>query len=176
MSSHEALNLQDISVEDENAQLYLVIGNIVKSKIDRSAVGFVDSENYMLRGISPGPEPRPRSSSLTGYNVNKSQQSDVDFDNMLVLRENVRCLALPAGADVIDVSSTTCARVMSFHSFFCTCNISCCCMCDYLSSPDCDACFHKLCVRFATNVCQKNTEAPPPVTLDNDKVSSYSQS
>uniref|UniRef100_A0A6P7GN99 Protein kinase C delta type-like n=1 Tax=Diabrotica virgifera virgifera TaxID=50390 RepID=A0A6P7GN99_DIAVI len=35
---------------------------------------------------------------------------------------------------------------------------------------DCHACFHNFCLKFCKqHVCQKNTEALPPVTLDYDK-------
>lgn len=76
------------------------------------------------------------------------------------------CVSIPATV------STNCARTMSFHALFCTCKISCCCMCGSLCSPDCHACFHSLCVRFAANyVCQRNTDVLQPVTLNHDKVS-----
>lgn len=143
---------------------------ITKSKLDGKTVGYVDSENYMLRGISPGPEPRTRSSSLTGCNGNKPPQTDVDLD-MLYLRETVRCLATTEAGIGPDVSATTCARVMSFHALFCTCNMSCCCMCGSVCSPDCHACFHKLCARITTTVCQKNGEPLPRLAVDTDKVS-----
>lgn len=168
MNNQECTNLQDAT---SGAHVVHKIRSIIaKSKLDNKTVGFVDSENYMLRGISPGPEPRTRSSSLTGYSASKPPQSDVDLD-MLCLRETVRCLATTEAGIGPDVSATTCARVMSFHTLFCTCNMSCCCMCGSLCSPDCHACFHKLCARITTTVCQKNTEHLPRLAVDNDKVS-----
>lgn len=126
------------------------------------AVVNIDAENYMMRGISPGPEPRPRSFSLTGC----LKQPEVDLERFVV-RETSNSLAPAADPE----AATSCARTLSFHALLCSCQMSCCCMCGSLCSPDCHACFHKICVRFATNfVCQKNTEVLPPVTLDHDKV------
>lgn len=69
-------------------------------------------------------------------------------------------------------TSTSCARTLSFHELLCTCHMSCCCMCGSLCSPDCHACFHSLCVRFAANyVCQRKSDVLPPATLNHDKVS-----
>lgn len=138
-----------IEVEQADIAQYYLNG----TKLDRT-VGFVDSENYMLRGISPGPESRPRSSSLTGCNVNK-----------IALRESVRCLA-----DAVD-ASTTCARVLSFHSMFCSCTLSCCCMCGTLCLPDCHGCYHKVCSHAAPGPCQKNPDPTARATVDTDKVS-----
>lgn len=178
MSNQETPDLQDAAASGTQV-VHTIRSIITKSKLDNNkTVGFVDSENYMLRGISPGPESRDRSSSLTGYNGSSkpSSQTDVDLD-MLYLRETMRCFATTttssteAGIEP-DVSSTSCARVMSFHTLFCTCNMSCCCMCGSLCSTDCRACFHKVCASFTTTVCQKNGEPLPKLTVDNEKVSS----
>lgn len=174
MSNQETADLQDTA--SGTHVLHTIRSILAKSKLDSKTVGFVDSENYMLRGISPGPEPRARSSSLTGYNGNnKPSETDVDLD-MLYLRETMRCLSgtttTEAGIEP-DVSATTCARVMSFHTFFCTCNMSCCCMCGSLCSTDCRACFHKICARYTTSICQKNGESQPKLTVDNEKVSEF---
>lgn len=165
-------NIQDAA---SGAHVVHTIRSIItKTKLDSKTVGFVDSENYMLRGISPGPESRTRSSSLTGNNASKSPQADVDLD-MLCLSETMKCLTTTETEAGIspDVSTTTCARVMSLHTLFCTCNISCCCMCGSLCSPDCHACYHKLCARITTTACHKNGEPLPKFAVDNDKVSTY---
>lgn len=133
------------------------------------AVVNIDAENYMMRGVSPGPESRPRSFSLTGFNVTKPQPQDVDLDRF-VLRETSSSLAPAADAD----ASSYCARTLSFHGLLCSCQMSCCCMCGSLCSADCHACFHKICVRFATNyVCQKNNELLSTATLSQEKVSHF---
>lgn len=135
------------------------------------AVVNIDAENYMMRGISPGPEPRPRSFSLTGYNAAKPQPQDVDLDRFVV-RETSSSLAPAADAD----ASSYCARTWSFHALLCSCQLSCCCMCGSLCSPDCHACFHKVCVRFSTGYsCQESNEVLPTITLDQDKVSVHLQ-
>lgn len=172
MSNQETPDLQDAA--SGTHVVHTTIRSILtKSKLDNKTVGFVDSENYMLRGISPGPEQRDRSSSLTGYNGSKPSQTDVDLD-MLYLRETMRCLATTEAGIEPDVSATSCARVMSFHTFFCTCNMSCCCMCGSLCSTDCLACFHKVCASFTTSVCQKNGEPPlPRLAVDNEKVRKF---
>lgn len=172
MNNQESSDYQDAA--SGTHVVHTIRSILAKSKLDNKTVGFVDSENYMLRGISPGPEPRARSSSLTGYNGNKPSETDVDLD-MLYLRETMRCLATTETGIEPDVSATTCARVMSFHTFFCTCNMSCCCMCGSLCSTDCRACFHKVCARFTTIICQKNGEPLPRLTVDSEKVSFNSQ-
>ncbi|KRT86539.1 hypothetical protein AMK59_2291, partial [Oryctes borbonicus] len=158
----------------------------------------IDSENYMLRGISPVPEQRSRSSySQTAFNLAKTQPLDMDLNmnmDMFVLRESGSSLATSttatatasattANANASSNSNTatdevlstagSCARILSFHSMICTCCVSCCCMCGSLCSPDCYACFHTLCTRFAANYsCQNDTNSTnvtPPVTLDSEK-------
>lgn len=162
----------------------------------------IDSENYMLRGVGMD-SPRSRSYSFNQQqqqvifkeNNKQQQQQIVDMD-MFYLREtgsslaghgtdnNVssmsvsstmpdnsviigNCVSIPAGV------TTSCARTMSFHALFCSCRMSCCCMCGSVCSPDCHSCFHSLCIRFAANyVCQRNSDVLQPITLNHDKVSS----
>lgn len=70
---------------------------------------------------------------------------------------------------VNDGVSDCCARVLSFHSLLCSCELSCCCKCGTLCSSDCHACFHNFCVRFFPKyVCQKDNDVLPPPTLDYD--------
>lgn len=71
-----------------------------------------------------------------------------------------------------DISSGGfCARILSFHSLLCSCELSCCCNCGPLCSSDCHACFHNFCLRFFPSyTCQKDNDALPPATLDYDKV------
>lgn len=126
----------------------------------------IDSENYMLRGISPAPEQRPRSFSLSGYTSNSKSQQEKDIDiDMLVLPDSTDTDVVP--------NSTYCARAISFHSLLCSCRMSCCCMCGILCSPDCHTCFHKLCVGFAANyACKKNADKPATLaTYSTEKVS-----
>lgn len=152
----------------------------------------IDSENYMLRGISPVPEQRSCSSycPTSAFNLAKTQTPDMDLNmnmDMFVLRETGSSLATTSsdantnanagnGTAADEVLSTgSCARILSFHSMICTCCVSCCCMCGSLCSPDCYACFHTLCTRFAANYsCQNDTNSAntiSPVTLDSEKVS-----
>lgn len=167
------------------------------------AVVNVDSENYMLRGIATD-SPRSRSYSFNNSGgqqqqhivFKEKQPVDLDMfyvrdassslagseaaavaaslgsvavthmpDNSLVLGN---CVSIPAGV------TTSCARTLSFHALFCSCRMTCCCMCGSLCSSDCHACFHSLCVRFATNyVCQRNNYVQLPATLNNDKVRNH---
>lgn len=142
-------------------------------------VGYVDSENYMLGGGVSRIHSvlRHIPSILTSYNVIKPQQSDVTVE-MPVVHDNNVVLLDPAVAayDTLDAASnTTCARVISGHAFFCTCNVSCCCMCGTFCSLDCHACFHKPCAHVTTTVCQKDADVQPRAAVDNDKVSPNSQ-
>lgn len=146
----------------------------------------IDSENYMLRGISPVPEQRSR------LNLSKAQTtSDMDLNmNMdkFVLRETGSSLATMStagnnanitngtNADEAGLSAaSSCARILSFHSMLCTCCVSCCCMCGSFCSLDCYACFHRLCTEFAANyACQNDsstTNHSGPATYDIEKVS-----
>lgn len=146
----------------------------------------IDSENYMLRGVGAGlgESSRGRSYSFTnGANKTPSASNNyhaataaskkvaderpVDMD-MFCVRETASSLGNVADGSA---ASSTCARTLSFHALLCTCYMSCCCMCGSLCSPDCHACFHSLCVRFAANyACQRNNEILPPATLNHEKV------
>lgn len=156
----------------------------------------IDSENYMLRGVGLGESSRGRSYSFTnGANKTPSTSNNyhaataavnvlsskkvaderpVDMD-MFCVRETASSLGNVADGSAASpvIASSTCARTLSFHALLCTCYMSCCCMCGSLCSPDCHACFHSLCVRFAANyVCQRNNEILPPATLNHEKVRS----
>lgn len=139
-------------------------------------VGYVDSENYMLGGGVSRIHSvlRHIPSILNNYNVIKPQPSDLTVDMPVVQDNNVVCLdPATAAYDTLDAASnTTCARVISGHAFFCTCNVSCCCMCGTFCSLDCHACFHKPCAHVTTTVCQKDEDVQPRVAVDTDKVSS----
>lgn len=64
-----------------------------------------------------------------------------------------------------------CARTLSFHSFLCTCQLSCCCMCDSLFPPDCDACLLGVCIHLTTtHLCQRTIDIFPTVFSLKDKV------
>lgn len=132
----------------------------------------IDSQNYMLH-VSNSSETRPRSFSFTNgatktntisnsrqlmehhYHANKSP---VDLD-MFCVRETVNSIAAavlacaprvqqpstsPSLAPNMGFDTQGCARPLSFHNLMCSCNITCCCMCATLCSPDCHACFHSL--------------------------------
>ncbi|KAF5287242.1 hypothetical protein FQR65_LT12286 [Abscondita terminalis] len=175
MNLQEVCEPQDVSSSEQTGMdsLYCRF-RVSDAKLSAPvAVVNIDAENYMMRGISPGPEPRQRSFSLTGYNVTKPQPQDVDLDKFVV-RETSSSLAPATDAD----ASSYCARTLSFHALLCSCQMSCCCMCASLCSPDCHACFHKICVRFATNyMCQKNNEVLTTATLNQDKpISEWSSS
>lgn len=67
-----------------------------------------------------------------------------------------------------------CARTLSFHSFLCTCQLSCCCMCDSLFPPDCDACLMGVCIHLTTtHLCQRTIDIFPTVFSLKDKVSLF---
>lgn len=136
----------------------------------------IDKENYMLRGVT-----------LNG--VTRSS-ADIDFDNFMVCEINSTLSTLTSASTAVTSRETVsldpnivdpddvvcdggfCARIVSFHRFLCSCELSCCCMCGSFCSSDCYACYHDMCARFAAkHVCLKNDDTPPPVTFDHDKVS-----
>lgn len=132
----------------------------------------IDSDNYMLRG---GEGPRPRSYSFTnGAPPRGSHHTTDDFHNhldldMFCVRETVSSLS---SVNKTSTSPGSCALTLSSHSLFCSCQLTCCCTCASICSPDCHACFHNACVRFAAeHACQRNSELLPPITLNRDKVS-----
>lgn len=118
----------------------------------------IDTENYMLRGVSPAPEPQQTPPAM------RSNRSDVDVE-MFVLRESASSLNGGGGGDagvVPEPSPSYCARPISVHGFLCSCHPTCCCTCASLCSPDCHACYHNVCARFAyVQGCQKVPGAPP---------------
>lgn len=133
----------------------------------------IDSQNYMLH-VSSSSETRPRSFSFTNgatksstisnsrqlmqhdYHANKNP---LDLD-MFCVRETVNSIAAavltcapkprppstsPSLAPNVGFHTQGCARPLSFHNLMCSCNLTCCCMCVTLCSPDCRACFHSIC-------------------------------
>lgn len=175
MSIQEHRETQDAAGADKSGK-YGVYYHFLVSDAKLHVVN-IDSENYMLRGITSGAEKRPGSMSfsggsagnhLPGYDARVKERDATEDLDMLVLRDVTASLETTTDGG----STSCCARVVSFHRLLCSCEISCCCMCGSLCSPDCHACFHKCCVRFATNhTCKKNSESLPPVTLNYDKVS-----
>lgn len=139
----------------------------------------IDKENYMLRGVTVSGVARG--------------SADVDLDNFMVCEINstlsTLTAAMPSTAiasretvsldpNIVDPDDDVvcdggfCARIVSFHRFLCSCELSCCCMCGSFCSSDCYACYHEMCTRFAAkHVCLRNDDTPPPVTFDHDKVS-----
>ncbi|XP_024081756.1 phosphatidylinositol 3-kinase regulatory subunit alpha isoform X2 [Cimex lectularius] len=143
----------------------------------------IDSENYMLSGSSSS---RPRSFSFTN-GVSKPPASNsyhettgnhLDLD-MFCLRETGSSIQLPvmtlcpviakppAPSQPIMTPTplaATCARTLSFHSHLCSCQMSCCCLCDSLCPPDCYACVQAVCVKFTgtyVNYHPQNELLPP---------------
>lgn len=133
----------------------------------------IDSENYMLH-VSNSSETRPRSFSFTNgatktstnsnsrqlmqhhYHANKNP---LDLD-MFCVRETVNSIAAavlasaprvqepstsPSLAPNVGFDTQGCARPLSFHNLMCSCNVTCCCMCGTLCSPDCRACSLSIC-------------------------------
>lgn len=145
----------------------------------------VDSANYMLGGASKiYSRLIHKPSASTNHNATKPQQSGAAVDMPVVydhveqtrLQQSFRWMdqAFWERASAIDDevdATTTCARVISCHAFFCTCNVSCCCMCGTFCSLDCHACFHKPCAHVTTTVCQKDADVQPRAAVDTDKVS-----
>jgi hypothetical protein len=156
----------------------------------------IDSENYMLH-VSKSSDTRPRSFSFTNgatktSTINSNRQlmkqhhankSPLDLD-MFCVRETVNSLAAAvlASAPIVQQSRSQspslapstgfdlqgCARPLSFHSLMCSCNLTCCCMCASLCSPDCHACFHSIC---DTHTFQKS-DVVPQLAVNKQTVSS----
>lgn len=129
-------------------------------------LSLIDSDNYMLRSCGLDVAVAAATAARTVAR---------DDDNT----------PPPSAAAAAPVQPTSCARTLSFHALFCSCHMSCCCMCGSLCSPDCHACFHSMCVRFAASyVCQRGggggnggagdlLQQQQPATLNHDKVSIY---
>jgi len=156
----------------------------------------IDSQNYMLH-VSNSSETRPRSFSFTNgatkiSTINNNRQlmqhhyhankSPLDLD-MFCIRETVNSLAAavlacaprvqqprtpsPSLAPNTGFDTQGCARPLSFHNLMCSCNLTCCCMCASLCSPDCHACFHSVC---DTHTFVKSNVVPQ-LTVNKQKVS-----
>lgn len=196
-SKHHMLsgNLSVVNIDSEN---YMLRGIGITSG---SAAESPRGRSYSFtNGANKTPTATGNTNTSNYHATSKKVAGDdrtVDMD-MFCLRETAS--SLPSGAtvvtDVLSLSpvggagagpivagsvaavaagsitaSTSCARTLSFHSLLCTCYMSCCCMCGSLCSPDCHACFHSLCVRYAANYfCQRNQEVLPPATLNHEKV------
>ncbi|KAJ8941429.1 hypothetical protein NQ318_016061 [Aromia moschata] len=133
----------------------------------------IDAENYMLRGIGRPVLPAPETAATSNGDMEhqgatsgpattqtNSVKKNCDTDIFWGWGSDV------AGGDGVDC----CARILSFHSILCSCEMSCCCKCVTLCSIDCHACFHNYCLRFFPNyLCQKDNDVLPPATLDYDK-------
>jgi hypothetical protein len=67
-------------------------------------------------------------------------------------------------------SSSSCAQTISLHQLLgqCSCRLTCCCMC--IAFPDCQACFHTICMAYSgIHPCKGNKEIVTP-TLNKEKV------
>nr|XP_023018059.1 phosphatidylinositol 3-kinase regulatory subunit alpha-like isoform X1 [Leptinotarsa decemlineata] len=130
----------------------------------------VDAENYMLRGIGrPAPMATQNSSA-------EEVDGEMDLQGTASLEQTTSGHKVRDGEIFWAAWGTTengvdcCARILSFHSLLCSCEITCCCKCGTLCSADCHACFHNYCLRFFPGyLCQKDNDVLPPVTLDYDK-------
>ncbi|XP_047101882.1 phosphatidylinositol 3-kinase regulatory subunit alpha [Schistocerca piceifrons] len=92
---------------------------------------------------------------------------NVDADNYMF---RPRSLSFTQASAPAPVPAAAVARTTSLHTLVCSCHLSCCCMCVSLSATDCHACFHNVCLRFASNhVCQRNNEILPPITHHKEK-------
>lgn len=140
----------------------------------------VDAENYMLRGIGrpanlPNQlQPLENSSATTAttpQDMATALASTSSGPTSYVFRDtDVFWDWGTNNNDSVDI----CARVYSYHHLLCSCNMTCCCNCFNLCSPDCHACLHNCCLRFSADYpCQKDNDSLPPVTLDYDKVSYF---
>ncbi|KAF4528664.1 hypothetical protein B566_EDAN017543 [Ephemera danica] len=72
-------------------------------------------------------------------------------------------------ANSAESSSSSCAQTISLHRLLgqCSCHLSCCCMCVYF--PECQACFHTVCIAYSANhPCKRNNQIPTP-TLNKEK-------
>lgn len=162
----------------------------------------VDPQNYMFRSGRENENcGRPRSFSFSDgavpsdlnyplkQDLATKQQSastnPLDF-NKFCVTETVNSLSPLETTDMVIVPYPTeeldsmtgdvlgCARTLSFHSFLCTCTLSCCCMCDSLFPPDCGACSLGVCVHLTmTQICQTTINIFPTVSMLKDKVCSY---
>lgn len=184
MSVNDNCSLDNITKEPGKDKMYRRLTAAADSKFSSLLpLVNIDAENYMLRGIG-----RPVSAAsqvLTASEAAAISDGDMDqqgtasdcgptqTNNSKVRADNFWGWGTDiAGGDGVDC----CARILSFHSLLCSCEMSCCCKCVNLCSIDCHACFHNYCLRFSPNyLCQKDSDILPPVTLEYDKVSSSYQ-
>jgi hypothetical protein len=155
----------------------------------------IDSENYMFH-ISHSSETRRRSFSFTNGATKKStcnnkqlmqhhyhaNKSPLDLD-MFCVGDTVNSFAAAVLACASRVqqprnpssslSPSTgfdtqgCARPLSFHNLMCSCNLTCCCMCASLCSPDCHACFYSICDTYPF----QKSDIVPQLAVNKQKVS-----
>ncbi|KAL3289657.1 hypothetical protein HHI36_023065 [Cryptolaemus montrouzieri] len=128
----------------------------VGGKPFRRYVVNVDAENYMLRGVS---------------------RSDVDLD-MFLVREGSTSTGSLQDCHYEENGSEVdhCGRLLSFHSLLCNCDLNCCCMCGSICPLDCHACFHNLCTRKSSNLCQNDPDVYKLLTFNFDKPEDMRQS
>lgn len=158
------------------------------SKISLMPLVNIDADNYMLRDVGRPASLIPlRAEDLAASRdtlgaegiVNLMEEPFTEIpsentNNTTVDNDFFYGLNLEPPSTTTTPSTDGCARVFSFHDYFCSCSSSCCCKCDICCSPECHSCFHNFCTRYHINyICQKDNTTLPPVTLNYDKVSFY---
>ncbi|KAJ8980585.1 hypothetical protein NQ317_018712 [Molorchus minor] len=177
MNVNDIETLESADSEQAKIKMYRRLTTAADSKF-ASLLPFVniDAENYMLRGI--GRPVLPSSEAGATSNGNMEHQVSGSGSGTALTTSASACKKKcetdifwgwgtdVAGGDGVDC----CARILSFHSILCSCEMSCCCKCVTLCSIDCHACFHNYCLRFFPKyLCQKDNDVLPPATLDYDK-------
>ncbi|KAJ8918757.1 hypothetical protein NQ315_015077 [Exocentrus adspersus] len=190
MSVNDNYNQENVHIESGRDKMYRRLAAAADSKLSSLLpLVNIDAENYMLRGIgrpvSIASQILTASEAVTKTDGDMDQQenaaSDCGIPEGIPQATNINCKIRAdnnlwgwesdvAGGDGVDC----CARILSFHSFLCSCELSCCCKCVNLCSIDCHACFHNYCLRFFPNyLCQKDSDVLPPVTLEYDKINKH---
>lgn len=197
--SDSNLNKSGISKDDDNTNNLNI--NLhqksYKSKISLPINLNVDPQNYMFRSSRDTTEESnieiTRSYSLSdgaarsdGNQASTQERSPryqssasnpIDLDSYFANRFDIDNAALPPepaeNVHPTNLKSTLlgCARTISYHAYLCTCKKSCCCMCDTLFPPDCNACLKGVCVHTSSpHMCMQNFNVFPTVTTIQDKV------
>lgn len=132
----------------------------------------VGSANYIkpssassLPASSPTP---PLSEPVTGDEHDNLEETRPRSSSFLTTAASTFSTGLLHSPISESQDSSNCAQSISLHKLLCSCHPSCCCMC--LCFPECQACFHSVCIAYSGNhPCQRNNDIPTP-TLNKAKV------
>lgn len=197
--SESNLNKTGISKDTDNTNNLNINSHqkSYESKISLPINLNVDPQNYMLRSSRDTTEEnnigRTRSYSFSDGAVRSdgnqasiqkrssryqsSTSNPIDLDSYFANRFDIDNAALPPEPAANDEPKSLkpsllgCARTISYHAYLCTCKKSCCCLCDTLFPPDCNACLKGVCVHLsAPHMCMQTFNVFPTVTTIQDKV------